>query len=198
MNNIWKKILSIKPYYFFIVLVITTSVCVLSLRSNNEHMGQLREKVFAADQSGNGVPEALNNLRNYVNSHMNTSLSAGNTSVYPPIQLQYTYQRLVSQQSSQSSSNQANVYHDAQVYCQQQNSSSFSGRTRIPCVQAYITSHGQSPIPQGLFEFDFQSPGWSPDLAGWSMLVSIFILCLFVLDLIYWIRKKQQIKTDKP
>ncbi len=153
-------------------------------------MGTLREKVFAADQSGQGVEEALNNLRSYVNSHMNTSLSNGSTSLYPPIQLQYTYQRLVDAQSQQ---NNSNVYSDAQNYCQAQNPTGFSGRTRIACVQAYIESHGvkSTPIPTGLYEFNFQSPGWSPDLSGWSLVVSVVLFCFFAMNLGYWILQRK-------
>jgi len=190
MKNIWNKILNIKPYYYFIALIILIVICVLSLRSNNQNMGILREKVFASDQNGANVPESLNNLRSYVNSHMNTSLSSGGTSVYPPIQLEYTYQRLVSAQAN-SGESEASIYNNAQVYCQSLNSTSFSGRTRVPCVQAYITSHGKEPIPTGLFQFNFQSPGLSPDLAGWSMVAAIFVACIFVIDLIYWIIRKK-------
>ena len=190
MNNLWKKIMLVKPYYFFIIFIVSVSVCIFALRSNNQNMGTLREKVFAADQSGQGVEEALNNLRSYVNSHMTTSLSNGSTSLYPPIQLQYTYQRLVDAQSQQ---NNSNVYSDAQNYCQAQNPTGFSGRTRIACVQAYIESHGvkSTPIPTGLYEFNFQSPGWSPDLAGWSLVVSVVLFCFFAMNLGYWILQRK-------
>ena len=194
MNKIWKIILSIKPYYIFIFLLVFSTISIFSLRSNNQNMGKLREKVYAADQSGVGVEPALNNLRFYVNSHMNTALSSGSTSVYPPIQLQYTYQRLV---SAQSESNNSTVYNDAQTYCQQQNPTGFSGRTRVDCVQQYVQSHGvtNTPIPTGLYEFDFQSPTWSPDLAGWMLVVSAFTLCIFVIDIFYWISKKRKTKN---
>src|SRR5579871_4679471 len=85
----------IKPWYFLVLVVISGLVCILSLRANNEHMLGLRNAVFAADKSGNGVTTALQNLQAYVTTHMNTNLSTNNGSVYPPIQLQYTYQRLV-------------------------------------------------------------------------------------------------------
>ena len=190
MNNLWKKIMLVKPYYFFIIFLLSVSVCVLALRSNNQNMGTLREKVFAADQSGQGVETSLNNLRSYVNSHMNTSLASGATSLYPPIQLQYTYQRLVDAQSQQSNSN---VYSDAQNYCQAQNPTGFSGRTRIACVQAYVESHGikVATIPTGLYEFNFQTPTWSPDLAGWTMITSVILFCLFSMNLGYWILQKR-------
>ena len=188
MNNFWIKILKIKPYYLFILFVVAVTICIASLRENNQHMSLLRDKVFIADRTGNGLTSSLYELRSYVNSHMNTSLSSGNTSIYPPIQLQHTYERLVIEQTNQEKNN---IYYNAQVYCQQLNSISISGKNRIPCIQEYIANHGQQSIPTGLFEFNFQSPSWSPDLAGWSLIVSGFLIILFFLDLFYWIINKK-------
>jgi hypothetical protein len=42
----------------------------------------------------------------------------------------------------------------------------------------------QSPevpkIPEALYKFAFVSPRWSPDLAGWSMLVSLLSAVAFI------------------
>ncbi|MEI7838841.1 MAG: hypothetical protein WCI37_03585, partial [bacterium] len=75
MNNFWIKILKIKPYYLFILFVVAVTICIASLRENNQHMSLLRDKVFIADRTGNGLTSSLYELRSYVNSHMNTSLS---------------------------------------------------------------------------------------------------------------------------
>ena len=44
----------------------------------------------------------------------------------------------------------------------------------------------QKNIPDSLYKFDFVSPTWSPDLAGWSLLVAIvsgtFLVLRFLLD----------------
>jgi hypothetical protein len=186
-KNPLKSLLKIKPIYLFIALLIVSVISIISLRANNQEMGSLRNKVFSADKSGQNVQGALNDLRNYVNSHMNTNLSSGQNSVYPPIQLKYTYQRLVVAENTQAKLTNSNIYHDAQIYCQQINSSAFSGRTRVPCIESYVQSHGvkTSPIPTGLYEFDFISPSWSPDLAGWSLLLCSLLLFLLGINIIY-------------
>ncbi len=46
---------------------------------------------------------------------MNTNLSTGNTSVYPPIQLQHTYDRLVKAQEQQQITH--DLYSQAPAYC---------------------------------------------------------------------------------
>ena len=47
-----------------------------------------------------------------------------------------------------------------------------------------MTTHGLkgANIPVSLYEFDFISPTWSPDLAGWSMLAAIVLAVLTVIS----------------
>jgi preprotein translocase subunit SecF len=181
LHHLWKSLRLVKPWYFLVLAVICGGVFVLALRSNYEHMVKLRDAVYAADKDNGDVEGTLQNLRSYVYAHMNTNLSNGNTSIYPPIQLKYTYERL-SQQAVQASSNEQ-LYTEAQAYCQQQNSTDFSGRNRVPCIEDYVTKHGApkaAAVPVNLYQFDFVSPTWSPDLAGWSLVAAILSVILFV------------------
>jgi hypothetical protein len=155
-------------------------------------MIKLREAVYTADKSGTDIQAPLKALQAYVTRHMNTDLSSGQSAVYPPIQLKYTYDRLVKANADKfaQNSNQQQVYSDAQAYCEKQNSTDFSGRNRVPCITQYVTDHGgkglQLPaaIPDSLYKFSFASPRWSPDLAGWSMAVAILSGLLFIVTAI--------------
>lgn len=172
------------PSWVFLAFFLVSAVVSLSaLRSNNQQMIKLREAVNTADKDNADVNTALNNLRAYVYAHMNTSLSSGGNAIKPPIQLKYTYQRLQAAEKTRVESVNAQVYTDAQNYCQIQNPTAFSGRTRVPCVTDYVTSHGgvqAKPIAAGLYQFDFISPAWSPDLAGWSVVLTVLLFVLFV------------------
>lgn len=167
--------------YLFLV---SSLICVIALRSNNQQMVKLRSAVYAADKNNGDVNGTLNNLRRYVYAHMNTDLSSGNNSIKPPIQLKYTYQRLYDAQFNQVQATNQALYTDAENYCQSINQAYF-GTTRVPCVQNYVIDHGLKAanisIPAGLYEFDFVSPSWSPDLAGWSLLTSIVLLIAWLL-----------------
>jgi len=159
---------------FLGLFLLSAVVSIIALRANNEHMIGLRNNVYAADKSSGNVNVALNNLRNYVYAHMNTNLSSGGNAIKPPIQLKYTYERLES--AAQAQANNTGLYTTAENYCQSvvPASVSISGSGRIGCVQDYISSHGgqaAAAIPVALYEFDFVSPAWSPDLAGWSLVV---------------------------
>lgn len=176
---------------WLVILLVSGLVCGLALRHNNTTMIKLRSDVYAADASGGNVNAALNNLRGYVYSHMNTNLSSG-TGVKPPIQLPATYNRLAADEERKA--NNQGLYTEAENYCQAKipASVSISGRGRIGCVQDYIKSHGGKPgatVPASLYQFDFISPRWSPDLAGWSLLVTIIAAVGLVIRLVVNILK---------
>lgn len=184
---------TVKPWYLLVLTVISAAVCIYALRSNNEHMSQLRSQVYAADKNGGNVEAALENLAKYVTSNMNTSLSSGPNGVYPPIQLQYSYGRVSDNQAQTLQQQNSSLYTEAEDYCQSQIPNGFSGRYRIPCIEQYVTSHGlaQANIPLALYEFDFVSPSWSPDLAGWTLLASIFLGLMTIASFIAtWLVKR--------
>jgi hypothetical protein len=109
---------------------------------------------------------------------MNTNLSSGNHNIKPPIQLKYTYQRLYEAQLAAVQAANQTIYSNAQVYCHS-NAPSNSAPAQLSCIQNYAVNHGVKNadinIPAGLYEFDFISPGWSPDLAGWSLVLTIIL-----------------------
>ncbi|HSW37796.1 MAG TPA: hypothetical protein VLG37_05545 [Candidatus Saccharimonadales bacterium] len=194
LHHLFTKLRIIKPYYFLILALVWGVICLFALRSNNQHMLSLRQAVYNADKDNGDIEGSLQNLQAYVTSHMNTELAAGPSAVYPPIQLKYTYDRLVEKQNLQLQQANAQIYTAAQAYCEQQNSHDFSGRNRVPCIEQYVTSHGVkiAPIADGLYKFAFVSPKWSPDLAGWSKVfgfLSLFAAAFWWL-VTRWLRSK--------
>ncbi|HET9098689.1 MAG TPA: hypothetical protein VFN51_03675 [Candidatus Saccharimonadales bacterium] len=182
---IHKAIKEVRPLYIFIFAVAMTAVCVTALRSNNERMITLRDNVYTADKNNTDVQVALQKLQAYVTTHMNTDLSTGAGSVYPPIQLQYTYQRELASETQSTQNTQ--LYTQAEDYCQAQIPTGFSGRYRIGCIDQYVQSHNISlpSVPASMYKFDFVSPTWSPDLAGWSLVITIIGWLLFVSSLLW-------------
>jgi hypothetical protein len=188
-HYIWTKLRVIKPWYFFAAFLLFGLLSVYALRANNLHMAQLRSAVYAADKNNGNVTQALQNLRAYVGSHMNTNLSGGPNAVYPPIQLKYTYDRLITAKSAQTADYNSQIYTQAQRYCEATIPTGFSGSYRITCIEDYVTTHNASPtyIPSDLYKFDFYSPRWTPDLAGWSLVLSALSLVLFAF---FWLARR--------
>ena len=183
----------IRVWYLVALTLISAIVCVSALRTNNVTMGRLRDAVYAADKNNDHVVESLQDLQQFVTGHMNTSLTAG-SSVYPPIQLKYTYDRLREAATQQANASNSQIYTDAQKFCESENSTDFSGRNRVPCIEKYVTDHGGQPaptIPDGMYKFNFTSPTWSPDLAGWSLVLTVIFFALLVVRIaLGWILKK--------
>ena len=183
LHHLWTKIRPIKVWYLAILFVVSAAICVIALRDNNLGMVQLRQDVYTADQNNKDVEGALQHLRTYVYSHMNTNLSGGDNPVYPPIQLKYTYARLQQTEKDRVQQDNTAIYTAAQLYCEQQDSTDFSGHNRVPCIEQYVSQHGVNAktIPDAMYKFDFYSPSWSPDLAGFSLIISAILLLLLVL-----------------
>ena len=188
LRVVFKKAWQTSLWVFLILALASGSMSVLALRHNNQTMIRLRNELYVADKNDGNVNAALNNLRNYVYAHMNTNLSSGGNTIKPPIQLKYTYQRLVAAQQQQLDSANSQLYTEAENYCQQQDPTDFYGYYRVPCVQNYISTHSlntsSTTIPVALYEFDFLSPAWSPDLAGWSLVVMALLALLFIAKLV--------------
>jgi len=188
LHHTWTRLRRIKPWYFLAIAVVSGLIGAFSLRANNQHMIKLRDAVYAADMNNTDVQTALGQLQAYVTASMNTNLSTGANPVYPPVQLKYTYDRLIRAQTQALANTNAQIYTDAQHYCEQQNSTDFYGSNRVPCITQYVQNHATvqrlPQIPAALYEFDFISPTWSPDLAGWSLVTAILGAILFVISFI--------------
>ena len=170
------------------------TVSVLALRHNNEQMITYRDAVYEADKAGDTVKleAALRTLRSYIYGHMNTSLTSGANAVHPPIQLKYTYERAQAAQQTQLGQNNAALYHDAQQACDAEHPGE-TGAEAISCIEGYAISHGLQlgQIPASLYKFDFVSAKWSPDLAGWSIvLATISGIGFLGVWFVRWLSKK--------
>lgn len=178
LHHFWTRFRVLKPWYFLVLAAITGTVFIFAMRNNYTHMAKLRQAVYDADKSGQGVDAALNDLRHYVYAHMNTNL-ATKDGVYPPIQLQYTYERLVQAQGDQAAASNTQLYTQAQHYCEALDSVDFSGHNRVPCIESYVSSHSTAAganVPDSLYKFNFASPRWSPDLAGWTEAATLLLI----------------------
>lgn len=179
---------------FAVLFLLSGLITVLALRQNNLRMIELRNQVFIADERGEGVEQALNDLRAYVHGHMWTDLSSGSsTAIYPPIQLKHTYERLVqAEQERVAQQNQA-ITVQATSTCEARFPAG-QIQERAKCVQDFISARGvrAEPVPKELYQFAFVSPVWSPDFAGFSLLVSAVLLFLLIvrIALEFWLRSQ--------
>ena len=174
LHHLWTRIRPIKTPYLLVAFVIFAGGAAVALRHNYTRMTTLRSAVYVADQSGNGVEQSLQNLRKYVGGHMNTNLATAD-GVYPPIQLKYTYTRLQQAEQDRVNATNSQVYTDAQHTCEAKYPGSFSGGPRVPCIEQYVKDNGTTAhaIPDAMYKFNFASAQWSPDAAGWLLVLAV-------------------------
>ena len=193
-RRLGKHFNGINLWVFFAIAIIAGGISVFALRANNLKAMELRDKVIQTDKDNGDVEGALRELREHMYSHMNSDLTSGSNSIQHPIQLKYRYERLVQAEQERASTESEAVYKDAQAHCEELFPVGLSGSGRIPCITEYITSKGieQKQIPDSLYKFNFVSPGWSPDLAGWSLLVAAVSFGLFVVrfGLERWVKQE--------
>lgn len=188
LHHIYTKLRVVSYWYFLIACIVFGLIAALALRQNNLTALHMRDDVLKVDQQNGDIETSLRKLREYIYGHMNTDLASSST-VYPPIQLKYRYERLVAAEKARvAGANTSTIYNDAQKYCETTQPQSFYGAGRLPCVQNYIDTHPlsqvkENPIPDSLYKFDFASPMWSPDLAGFSVLFFALFLVLFIIRL---------------
>jgi len=176
-------------WYFFAAFIIFGFVWLYSLRQNNLTAIRLSDELLQVDKQNGDVEKALRNLREHMYNHMNSDLSSANN-LQHPIQLKYRYERLIEVEKTRVSLANSKVYSDAQVICEQRFPVGLRGSGRIPCIQEYVAQNGakEQPINDSLYKFDFISPTWSPDLAGWSLVFSVIFLVLFIIGL--WLDRR--------
>jgi hypothetical protein len=191
-HHTMRRMRPLSPWLFFGLATVFLVLHLFALRSNNLHAVRLREKVIEVDKANGDVEAALKQLREFTYAHMNAGLANDPSAIKPPVQLKYTYERLVAAEKERVSKANTAIYNNAQKECERLFPVGLSGSGRIPCITDYVTKNGvvEQPIPDALYKFDFVSPSWSPDWAGWTVVLSVLFFILFAvrLGLQLWLR----------
>ena len=179
-----KDLQRIKTWQLLVLLVIAGFIAATFLRLNNIGMVERRAAVISADKTGDegNTIQKLYDLQHYVSAHMNTDLGKG-------VYLESTYQR-----DSQSALNQAsgdqnpngNIYKKAQEVCAPR--FSHYSTAYLQCTTSELAKYpaasdliGAVKLPSASsYLHDYESPVWSPDFAGWS-LVACGVIVLMIL-----------------
>lgn len=178
-----------------VLLLLSIGLTVLGLTANSQGAKDRYESLIAVDQAGGDVNASLQDLQAYIYRHMNTQIGS-ETGINPPIQLAGTYGRLVAEEQARVEKSNEELYQVAQADCERRNPNGFSGRNRLGCIEEYIDQNGVQPrvINEALYKFDFAPPTWSPDIAGFSLLASIILGLIFVVDVGLYFRTRRMVQ----
>ena len=184
INNLQR----IKTWQLIVLLIISCFITATFLRLNNIGMVERRDGVLSADKQDNEqvIIQRLYDLQRYVSAHMNTDLGRG-------VYLDASYSRdLQEWQSSQygDANPNGNIYKKAQEVCAPRFQS--YSTAYLQCTTSELAKYPAAQDPatdtskprQEAYIHSFASPLWSPDFAGWSVLVTLTILGLIIVRFI--------------
>ncbi len=136
-----------------------------------------RAAVVNADTVGNEqvTKDRLISLQHYVSAHMNTDMGKG-------VYLEASYKKAV-KTAYDSASGTNNIYKKAQEVCMPRftNWSSAYIQCTVDELAKYPEGTNIIDLPNpNKYLHSFVSPIWSPDFAGWSLLISAAILTIIL------------------
>lgn len=150
------------------------------LRLNNIGMIQRRTAAMDADFAGDEtiIQERLYDLQRYISSHMNTDIGKG-------IYLENMYKKDV-QAAYEAVENDSDVYQKAQEVCMPKYT--YWSQAYVLCTRDELDKYSgidsiKWPNPNAYLHV-FAAPVWSPDFAGWSILICIAIFTMIIVRLI--------------
>lgn len=178
----------IRTWQLIVLLIIASLIAATFLRLNNIGMVERREAVISADEQGEEAVmiERLYALQRYVSAHMNTNLGQG-------VYLEKTFARDREKWQAQAYGDRnpnGNIFIKAQEVCQPRFTS--WSLAYVQCVDnelakfpsaSEIASDTSRPR-QETYIYSYASPLWSPDFAGWSVLVCLAILLVIIVRLV--------------
>lgn len=177
----------VKTWQLVIILILFSFVAATFLRLNNIGMEQRLRAVISSDESATSeeTTSRLYDLQRYSAEHMNAD-----TGQFDLVgQYQRDYEAAIARASQTDSSSQS-LTAKADAVCKPR----FSGWSLayVQCVRDELDKFGSAENLQtevdlpnaALYRHGFVSPLWSPDLAGWSVLICLFIALVILLRLI--------------
>lgn len=186
-RHILKRLNKFRTWQLLVLALLFAGVSATFLRLNNIGMTERRDAVISADASGDkqALLNRLIDLQGYVSSHMNTDLGGG---VYLTNTRAKDQAEIVANSQTQAN---VNIYQEAVDKC--------SGKKSVyavylKCVTDYLESipGGQvvsktiftSELVSRIYTHNYTSPLWSPDFAGWSVLLTAFVFVVIILRLL--------------
>lgn len=183
-----ERLQQVKTWQLVVLLIIFAFVAATFLRLNNIGMIERRDAVLTADQGGDTetITSRLYDLQRYVSGHMNTELGRG-------VYLEASFNRdLAAWQETQYGdyNPNGNIYKQAVATCGQRFSS--WSTAYVLCVSSELekyppadgsASEANRPREE-MYIYSYVSPFWSPDFAGWSVLICIVLVLLILVRLV--------------
>lgn len=176
----------VRTWQLVLLLIVAGLIAATFLRLNNIGMIERRTAVLNADEQGDAeVTKArLFDLQRYSSGHMNAESGV----IYLESQYRRDTEAAIQAASARDAANNINV--QADNVCKQQ----YGGYSQayVQCFAAELAkvpsgtnAPDKATLPSpALYRHDFSSPAWSPDFAGFSVLICALLAVLIVVRLL--------------
>jgi hypothetical protein len=176
----------VQTWQLVLLLIVAGLVCATFLRLNNIGMIERRTAVLSADKQGDAeiIKARLFDLQRYSAAHMNADSGA----IYLESQYQRDTQTAIDAASARESGENINVKADQACKAQ------FGGYSQayVQCFASELAKYpsgsnapDKASLPSpSLYRHDFSSPLWSPDFAGFTLLICTFLAVAIITRLI--------------
>lgn len=178
-----KQLQRFKTWQLVIVLIFMLVLSATFLRLNNIGMIERRNAVAAADASGSPdtIHDRLYDLQRYASAHMNASPGE----IYLTELYKRDAQAAIKKSGNTNAPNQ-DAHKKAATVCDKQ--FSYYSSAYVQCFVSELNKYpgasqsvSQVSLPKtDLYRYEFYSPAWSPDFAGFSILISLLIVLVII------------------
>ena len=186
-----KRIETVKTWQLIIILILSLFIAATFLRLNNTGMIERRNAIDGADKSGDtiGMTSRIYDIQRYSAAHMNADTGI----FYLQAQYNRDVKASVGAASGGNSTGANSPQARADAVCNPNLQSHGYSLAYQNCMLAQLDKEGQVVDPASislpnpaLYRYSFASPVWSPDFAGFSVLLSLLIAGLVVVRLVIW------------
>ena len=180
-----RRLEQVKTWQLLILFVMFAFITATFLRLNNVGMVERREAVYTADKTDDsvGLASRLYDLQRFVSAHMNAD--PGRVALVKTYERDNERHKKAYQESTNSTAN-GDAFQKAEAVCgpiarsngwrwpdMRYTNCINQELEKIPGGQAVISEF--KPLPVEPYYHTFTSPLWSPDFAGWSLIVTAVI-----------------------
>lgn len=180
-----RRLEQIKTWQLLILFVMFAFITATFLRLNNVGMVERREAVYTADKTDDsvGLASRLYDLQRFVSAHMNAD--PGRVALVKTYERDNERHKKAYQESSNSTAN-GDAFQKAEAVCgpiARSNGWRWPDMRYTNCINQELEKipGGQAvmsefkPLPVEPYYHTFTSPLWSPDFAGWSLIITAVI-----------------------
>lgn len=180
-----RRLEQVKTWQLLILFVMFAFITATFLRLNNVGMVERREAVYTADKTDDsvGLASRLYDLQRFVSAHMNAD--PGRVALVKTYERDNERHKKAYQESTNSTAN-GDAFQKAEAVCgpiarsngwrwpdMRYTNCINQELEKIPGGQAVISEF--KPLPVEPYYHTFTSPLWSPDFAGWSLIITAVI-----------------------